>query len=94
MRRDKRQEAHGVSADVDDPHAVFIGWQETAAGDTFALYNITLTGHPLRGSTVTDRRLLELKLRIPRTPGRAVNRLICRSVGGRPDTETGEVHEK
>lgn len=70
MWRDKQQKAQSVSLRVDDAHAVFIGWQKTATGDVIALYNITLAGHPLRGSTVTDRRLLGLHLRIPHTPCR------------------------
>lgn len=50
--------------------AIFLGWQRTRAGDTFALYTITATGHPSNGSTVTDRSLLTLNLQIPQTPPR------------------------
>jgi len=46
--------------------AVFIGWQETLAGDVFALYTITVKGHASYGSTVTDRTLRNLNLQIPR----------------------------
>jgi hypothetical protein len=52
--------------------AVFSGWQKTSWGGLFALYTITATGHPSLGSTVTDKSLLKLNLRIPRTPLRPV----------------------
>ena len=48
--------------------AIYIGWQTTSAGDTFPLYNITAEDHPLNGSTVTDKTLNELNLRIPGAP--------------------------
>lgn len=46
--------------------AVFLGWQETLSGVAIALYNITALNHPSFGSTVTDRVLRELKLKIPK----------------------------
>ena len=55
MWRDNQQKAQGVTTRVDNAHAVFLGWQKTATGDTIALYNITLAGHPLRGSTIGRR---------------------------------------
>jgi hypothetical protein len=48
--------------------AVFIGWQKIPGGGFFPLYTITLEAHPLCGSTVSDRSLKRLDLRIPRTP--------------------------
>jgi len=48
--------------------AVFKGWQKTGSGEVFALYNITVAGHPLHGSTVTGETLHKLKLQIPGTP--------------------------
>jgi hypothetical protein len=48
--------------------AVFIGWQKTPEGKSIPLYNITMSHHPLRGSTVSDRTLHRLNLRIPQTP--------------------------
>ncbi len=48
--------------------AVFIGWQPSPWGGVFPLYNITRLGHPSRGSTVSDRELRELNLRIPEPP--------------------------
>ena len=50
--------------------AVFKGWQTTRSGESFALYIITAADHPSRGSTVTDKSLLNLNLKIPQTPGR------------------------
>ena len=50
--------------------AVFKGWQTTRSGELFALYTITATDHPSCGSTVTDKSLRNLNLRIPQTPGR------------------------
>ena len=50
---------------VSDSDAVFLGWQETIYGGAIALYNITVKSHPSFGSTVTNRILRKLKLRIP-----------------------------
>ena len=66
---------HSPSAPPDDVRAraiqgqevVFLGWQKTS-GDIFPLYNILKTGHPLHLSTVTEKTLQALHLRIPRTP--------------------------
>lgn len=52
-----------------DDDAVFTGWQNTGSGESFPLYTITAAGHPSRGSTVTDKSLLYLNLKIPPTPG-------------------------
>jgi hypothetical protein len=54
--------------------AVFAGWQTTRSGESFALYTITAADHPSRGSTVTDKSLMNLNLKIPQTPGRPVNK--------------------
>jgi hypothetical protein len=48
--------------------AVFIGWQPDNKGGGFSLYTITVPGHPLCGSTVSDKTLRTLNLRIPKTP--------------------------
>ncbi len=45
--------------------AEFIGWQEDSNGGRFALYNITVQNHPLRGSTVTEKSLRDMNLKIP-----------------------------
>jgi len=51
-----------------DQDVVFLGWQQTSAGDTFPLYNILKADHPSHLSTVTEKTLQTLHLRIPRTP--------------------------
>jgi phage/plasmid-like protein (TIGR03299 family) len=48
--------------------AVFLGWQKTSWGDIFPLYNILKKGHPSYLSTVTEKTLHALQMRIPRTP--------------------------
>jgi hypothetical protein len=48
--------------------AVFLGWQPTPAGTAFSLYNIILKSHPSYHSTVTERTLRKLGLKIPPTP--------------------------
>lgn len=48
--------------------AAFLGWQQTRSGGMFPLYNIVKTGHPAFHSTVTDKTLHDMHLRIPRTP--------------------------
>jgi hypothetical protein len=48
--------------------AVFIGWQPSPWGGVFPLYTITRADHPARGSTVSDRDLRALNLRIPDSP--------------------------
>jgi len=47
---------------------VFLGWQETIAGQKVALYNVTAEGHPLYGSTVSDKTLREHSLPVPQEP--------------------------
>ena len=54
--------------------AIFMGWQKTGSGRTFALYTITAARHPSVGSTVTGESLARLNLRIPRTPIRRMKR--------------------
>lgn len=50
--------------------AVFLGWQKTSSGDEVPLYNVTARNHPLFGSTVSDRTLIEHQLPVPVTPSR------------------------
>jgi hypothetical protein len=50
--------------------AIFIGWQELFSSEVVALFNITKLQHPLYGSTVTEKTLLEMNLRIPNLPTR------------------------
>ena len=49
-----------------DSDAVFIGWQEMYSGGVFALYIITVAGHPSYGSTVSEETLNKLNLQIPK----------------------------
>jgi hypothetical protein len=53
---------------ADDEDARFMGWQRTKSGEVIALYNVTATGHPSHGSTLSDSGLRKLNLKIPRTP--------------------------
>lgn len=55
-------------AETPDVDAVFAGWQETGSNERFALYTITATAHPFRGSTVSERTLRKMHLRIPGIP--------------------------
>lgn len=48
--------------------AIFLGWQRTPFGDTFALYNVINPRHPFFGSTVSEITLQKLNLRVPPTP--------------------------
>jgi phage/plasmid-like protein (TIGR03299 family) len=47
--------------------AVFVGWQKSMSGSIFPLYNILKVGHPSYHSTVDEKTLQRLHLRIPRT---------------------------
>jgi hypothetical protein len=60
-----RQDGSPSSAESD---AMFLGWQKTPSGKVLALYNVTASKHPARGSTVTETTLRNLNLRIPETP--------------------------
>ncbi|MHB1049720.1 MAG: hypothetical protein ACYC09_06550 [Bacteroidota bacterium] len=51
-----------------DSDASFFGWQEGYSGESVALYNITAQGHPSFGSTVSEKSLRKLNLRVPNTP--------------------------
>jgi len=68
MSLDKNKTAQSLPQGDQDEDAAFKGWQRTAAGDVFPLYNITAEGHPLRGSTVTDKTLHKLNLHVPDAP--------------------------
>ena len=57
-----------IPKSTSDGDAEFLGYQLTKDGRTIPLYNITVENHPLRGSTVTEKSLRALKLRIPRIP--------------------------
>src|SRR5512140_428994 len=59
------EDAKPMGAESD---AIFLGWQKTRSGKTFALYNVTAKNHPFRGSTVTETSLHRLNLRVPGTP--------------------------
>ncbi len=48
--------------------AVFVGWQKSMSGNIFPLYNILKIDHPSYHSTVDEKTLQKLHLRIPRTP--------------------------
>lgn len=68
MYNDKNKTAQSLPQGVHDEDAAFKGWQRTGSGDVFPLYNITAEGHPLRGSTVTDKTLQKLNLQVPEAP--------------------------
>jgi hypothetical protein len=51
-----------------DADAKFLGWQKTKSGEVVALYNVTASDHPSCGSTVSERSLHEMNLKIPETP--------------------------
>jgi phage/plasmid-like protein (TIGR03299 family) len=51
-----------------DQDAVFLGWQESLSGAIFPMYTIIAADHPSYHSTVSDRTLRKLGLRIPETP--------------------------
>jgi phage/plasmid-like protein (TIGR03299 family) len=48
--------------------AVFVGWQKSMSGNMFPLYNVLRVGHPSYHSTVDEKTLQRLHLRVPRTP--------------------------
>lgn len=50
-----------------DCDAKFLGWQKKGSGEIFPMFNITVAGHPLCYSTVSDATLRKLNLRIPQT---------------------------
>ena len=43
--------------------ALFIGWQEKITGEFFPIYMVTAAGHPLCGSSVSEKYLGEQNLR-------------------------------
>jgi hypothetical protein len=53
-------------ASVSNSDAVFVGWQQRYSGEVFALYNITAASHSWRGSTVSEKTLIELNLQVPK----------------------------
>jgi hypothetical protein len=62
------KEAFGFGEEYD---AVFIGWQTPgrySSREPFPLYNVIKKGHPLYGSTVSDRTLRREKLNYPSPP--------------------------
>ncbi len=53
---------------AEEADAAFAGWQETSRGGSFALYIVTASDHPSRGSTLSREGLQKLDLQVPRTP--------------------------
>lgn len=53
---------------IQGQEAAFLGWQKTSSGDIYPLYNILRKGHPSYLSTVTEKTLQAMHLRIPWTP--------------------------
>lgn len=47
---------------------VFLGWQKTVSGEKLPLYNVIAEGHPLYGSTVSDKTLRAHNLPVPENP--------------------------
>ena len=45
--------------------AIFSGWQETITGECFALYRVLKTDHPSYGSTVSEKTIKRLNLKMP-----------------------------
>jgi len=48
--------------------AVFIGWQPGYEGEAFPLFTVTVSGHTLCGSTVSETTLRALNMEIPQIP--------------------------
>jgi hypothetical protein len=55
----------GPAQYVHSEDAVFLGWQETYLGKLKALFCVTAAGHPSYGSTVSDKTLHKLNMRVP-----------------------------
>jgi hypothetical protein len=68
MSHEKNPTARTVPPNARDEDAVFSGWQRTGSGKVIPLYTITATGHPSRGSTVSDKTLHNLNLQVPGAP--------------------------
>ncbi len=48
--------------------AEFLGWQRTSSGGDVPLFNVTAEGHPSFGSTLTEKGLKKLDLKVPDIP--------------------------
>jgi phage/plasmid-like protein (TIGR03299 family) len=57
-----------ATGNLEDPEAVFAGWNEEKPDEMFPLFRVVKAGHPSYLSTVTEEVLASLHLRIPRTP--------------------------
>lgn len=68
MSRKNKPAVPGAQQGAPTTDAVFLGWQSVRSGEVYALYNITATGHPSRGSTVTGPTLRKLRLQVPDAP--------------------------
>lgn len=68
MHNEKSSAAQTLPQSSRGDDAVFKGWQKTGSGRVFPLYTIMATGHPSRGSTVSDITLQRLKLHVPGVP--------------------------
>jgi hypothetical protein len=68
MFKDNNPTAGSFAQITRSEDAVFKGWQEIRSGEVFALYNITSTGHPALGSTVSESTLHKLNLDVPCAP--------------------------
>jgi phage/plasmid-like protein (TIGR03299 family) len=64
--KEMKMARHMDSSDTDFD-AKFLGWQKKHSGEIFPVFNITMAGHPLCYSTVSETTLRKLNLRIPQT---------------------------
>jgi len=67
MRTENNMSEHTNQSDSNSD-AKFLGWQKTKSGETVALYNVTASGHPSCGSTVSEKSLQQMNLQIPEIP--------------------------
>jgi hypothetical protein len=67
MRTENDISEHNNQSDSNSD-AKFLGWQRTMSGEAVALYNITASGHPSCGSTVSEKSLEKMNLQVPETP--------------------------
>jgi hypothetical protein len=80
----------GKKSSVSNSDAIFCGWQKTLSGDNIALYNITAANHPFQGSTVSEKTLNKLNLKMPKRKRSKTMEIVLRILGKERKKDLGD----
>ena len=90
MTENKEDSMNGKKTSDKNADVEFLGWQKTMSGDNVALYNITAANHPSHGSTVSEKTLNKLNLKMPKRKRSKAMELAFRILGKGSKKDLGD----